>query len=134
MNLFSKILKPIKGSRNSSTGNLIRQIHRYAEGSSLSLEDRYWRLCAIIDEESVDNIIEFSYDEKEYFRRKREKLKPFGTGNSLNDNLFMDVNMVLCDDMLVKVDMMSMNHSLEVRVPFLNHEVVNLAFFYAGRF
>ena len=35
--------------------------------------------------------------------------------------------MLLTGDMLTKVDQMSMANSLEVRVPFLDHEVVNFA-------
>ncbi len=125
---LSSLLKPVKGSRNSKAGNFIRQIHRYTAASRLQNADRYWRLCAFIDEVEVDHLIDFQYDEREYFRRKRDKLMPFGSGKSINDFLLMDVNMVLQDDMLVKVDMNSMCHSLEVRVPFLDHELVDFAF------
>ena len=38
-----------------------------------------------------------------------------------------DTQLVLPNDMLVKVDRMSMANSLEVRVPFLDHEVVDFA-------
>lgn len=55
-------------------------------------------------------------------------LQPIGNGEKLNDVLYMDMHFVLPNDMLVKVDMMSMANSLEVRVPFLDYELVNFAF------
>jgi asparagine synthase (glutamine-hydrolysing) len=45
----------------------------------------------------------------------------------MNDVLYSDVALVLQNDMLKKVDAMSMAHGLEVRVPFLDHEVADYA-------
>ena len=47
---------------------------------------------------------------------------------SLEDLLATDISLVLLSDMLVKVDLMSMANSLEVRSPFLDHEIVDFAF------
>src|SRR5690606_653214 len=41
---------------------------------------------------------------------------------------YTDMHLVLQNDMLTKVDLMSMANSLEVRVPFLDHNVVDFAF------
>jgi asparagine synthase (glutamine-hydrolysing) len=48
--------------------------------------------------------------------------------SSLNSILLADTRLVLPNDMLYKVDLMSMAHGLEVRVPFLDHDVVEFAF------
>lgn len=42
----------------------------------------------------------------------------------LDQHLYVDMKTWLVDDILVKVDRMSMAHSLEVRAPFLNHKLV----------
>ncbi len=46
------------------------------------------------------------------------------TGDPLLDTLSIDAQLALVDDMLQYFDRTSMAHSLEVRVPFLDHEVV----------
>jgi asparagine synthase (glutamine-hydrolysing) len=45
----------------------------------------------------------------------------------LNRMLYVDTTFYLPNDMLVKVDRMTMAHSLEARVPFLDHRVVEFA-------
>lgn len=46
----------------------------------------------------------------------------------LNRQLFTDFKLFLADDILVKVDRMSMATSLEARAPFLDKDVIELAF------
>ncbi|RMD61995.1 asparagine synthase (glutamine-hydrolyzing), partial [Candidatus Parcubacteria bacterium] len=60
----------------------------------------------------------------EAVRRVEERFK----GSELLDLIaYCDLKLYLQDDLLVKVDRMSMANSLEVRVPFLDHEMVEFA-------
>jgi asparagine synthase (glutamine-hydrolysing) len=63
---------------------------------------------------------------EEFEKRKSEILEKIGP--DFNSILFADMKLVLENDMLVKVDRMSMSQSLEVRVPFLDHKIVDFAF------
>jgi asparagine synthase (glutamine-hydrolysing) len=49
-----------------------------------------------------------------------------GTGN-IDRALYTDINLCLKDDMLTKVDLMGMANSLEIRNPYLDYRVVELA-------
>ena len=51
-------------------------------------------------------------------------LEQCGASDLLNRVLYLDMKMYLDGDILPKVDRASMAHSLEVRVPFLNHEIL----------
>ena len=52
--------------------------------------------------------------------------------DDLNEILARDIKFSLSGDMLVKVDRYSMKHSLEVRSPFLDKDLVDYAFSISG--
>jgi len=56
-----------------------------------------------------------------------EIMKNYSHNGYLNRLLYRDLKTYLPNDILVKVDIASMVHSLEVRVPFLDHELVEFA-------
>ena len=137
LNNLVKLGKPIwdslPKSRNSRISNIIRQLSRFAEGLSLSKKERYWRWCAFVSEK--DTLQYFSKDNQKkinaenYLALKNLFMQHINNEKSdLNDMLYADMNLILPNDMLQKVDLMSMANSLEVRVPFLDHEVVDFAF------
>ncbi len=63
----------------------------------------------------------------------RDCLMSAGTDDVLNRQLYTDLCVYLADDILVKVDRMSMATSLETRAPFLDVDVMELAFSMPGR-
>ncbi|MCY4075556.1 MAG: asparagine synthase (glutamine-hydrolyzing) [Acidobacteria bacterium] len=67
------------------------------------------------------------------YRPVRDALRGAGTDDLLNRQLYTDLSIYLADDILVKVDRMSMAASLETRAPFLDVDVMELAFSMPGR-
>lgn len=117
-------------SRNSKFQNIFRQLDRFAEGYKLNNKERYWRWCSFESEDYPNNLLKTpdKINQNEYLEIKAQYLNHFEESNDLNDILYADMKLVLVNDMLTKVDLMSMANSLEVRVPFLDHKVVDFAF------
>jgi asparagine synthase (glutamine-hydrolysing) len=104
-------------------------LHRFAEGASLSAEDRYWRWASMMPSETAEQLFAQSFSSNLNGRKKLNEIFKWNiSGNDLNEVLLADINLVLLSDMLVKVDMMSMANSLEIRSPFLDQEVVEFSF------
>ncbi len=122
--------KMLPKSRHSKFGNLFRQLQRYSEGLQLTASERYWRWCVFNSEESARSLLQNknAVDKYELEKRKQFVRDAVKEDGELNDILFADTQMVLPNDMLTKVDLMSMANSLEVRVPLLDYTVVDFAF------
>lgn len=113
-------------SRNSKIGNLNRQLLRFSEGVKKGNKERYWDWAGILsDDNAAKYILKTNSD---FETNKQSILGDHLLSEDYNGVLIQDVNQVLVGDMLTKVDMNSMNNSLEVRVPFLDHNVVDFAF------
>jgi asparagine synthase (glutamine-hydrolysing) len=109
----------LPASRNSSFGNRVRQLRKYARGQSLSVRERYWSWAGFTDTADLQRLYRHynpANEQPAQFRLHDE--------SDFNAVLLNDVQMVLEGDMLVKVDRMSMLNGLEVRSPFLDHELV----------
>lgn len=129
---LAPLWKILPQSRNGLISNKVRQFNRFVEGSRLSSQDRYWhwagfasaaQAMSLLSEASIQRL-----SRDEYHDRKREITQHIPEQESLNDILLTDMKLVLPNDMLTKVDLMSMAHGLEVRVPFLDYRLVNFAF------
>ncbi len=123
------ILKQLPKSRNSKTGNTIRQLEKFAEGMKMTPKERYWQWAkwsGYTAEQLFQKKFSADIDVAAFEKRKNEILK--NISGDYNSVLLTDMQLVLENDMLVKVDRMSMSQSLEVRVPFLDHKIVDFAF------
>lgn len=123
--------KALPHSRNGKLTNKFRQLYRFADGARLGDKERYWRWATFNSPQQADVLLKAErrsqVDNGVLTREKADLLSDIQSGD-YNEILLADMNLVLLSDMLVKVDLMSMANSLEVRSPFLDHQVVDFAF------
>ena len=115
-------------NRSSFLFDRFRRLSKFAETMDLSGPHRYWRLAGFASDEESAHVMESlmidSLDFEEYFDYREDLLKEVTEEESVNSILRTDMALVLPGDMLKKVDLMSMANGLEVRVPFLDHRIV----------
>ena len=124
------IWKALPKSRNGFVSNKIRQLERFGIGMQLNDAERYWRWCSFIDENQAQDLLvkNIAIDQSSYNQYKKSFTSLIGTNGRFEDFLLADMSLLLPNDMLTKVDLMSMANSLEVRVPLLDHRIVDFAF------
>jgi asparagine synthase (glutamine-hydrolysing) len=109
---------------------LVNSVKRFLAGTSAREGLQHYRWLVHLAPERKKDL---------YSRRLRESLladsaapvlSTLGEGGKdvLNRQLYTDFKLFLADDILVKVDRMSMATSLEARAPFLDKDVIELAF------
>jgi asparagine synthase (glutamine-hydrolysing) len=125
LRLISPILVKLPSSRNSSLGRKIWQIQKYAEGLHLSFAERYWRWASVQDDDFLQNLLKIIPTPELLTKTRMQYLEGISRNGDMNDVLNADMYLVLSGDMLTKVDMTSMAHSLEVRPPFLDSNLTN---------
>ena len=121
--------KKLPQSRNSGIPDKIRQLDRMASLLKMQDQEKYWFLASFTSDDQISRLLKSKYKAKSSTLDKFKQSIPGLVGSgTFNEMLLADTHLVLPNDMLQKVDLMSMANSLEVRVPFLDHEVVELAF------
>lgn len=128
---LSKIWDFMPKSRNNPITDRFRQLKRFADTAKLSFAEQYWFLASLSTEEQAARLMHDRSLENlstERFEDWKQALLADMNTADLNTFLQRDMQLVLQGDMLPKVDLMSMAHALEVRVPFLDYRVIDFAF------
>ena len=140
MPLVSFLSKPLptilrKLPPSSKKKGLWNKMRRYAQGFEHPRDLRHFRWMMFLNQKEREEL----YSKE--FIHELGGVKPFHTippldklypqlnrFDDISGELYLDLKSYLVDDILVKVDRMSMATSLETRVPFVDHEVVRFAF------
>lgn len=128
ISVLQPVWKMLPKSRSTKAGNLIRQLHKFSEGMKMNVRERYRRYATFISETEALDLLHSDIRNESKENKWSEILNSITDTGDMNEVLLADMNLVLPNDMLTKVDLMSMANSLEVRVPFLDFELVNFAF------
>ena len=127
--LVGKVVSRLPDSKKGKRFN--DRAKRFIESGSLPLGKRYLSIISSFSEEQrqslyakeMTSVLEQSipWDFINGYLNQTSHL------DDLTQILCLDINTYLVDDLLTLTDRMSMQHSLEVRVPFLDHELVEFA-------
>jgi len=118
-------------SRSGSFSNKVRQLKKLATVSKLTSSERYYALLGFTEKNDAEKLLSETAKSMlvvEELQNRKSKIVECVNKEDFNSFLYADLKTVLPNDMLFKVDMMSMANKLEVRTPFLDHKLVEFAF------
>lgn len=100
----------------------------FLKRNALNLEDSYIGHAFIMNNEEADEVLAKAYQSP---MRYQDVTKPYydcvRNQDALHKKLYLDMHLWLPNDILLKADKMTMAHSLELRVPYLDKKVWAMA-------
>jgi asparagine synthase (glutamine-hydrolysing) len=127
---WSRLISPLLSLLNESKGghNRINHIKRFASAAALPAGQRYQNYMQIMTSiqrrkiytQDVSDKVDFEYVDnlgRAYFER-------LDGGSLLDRSFYQDFNMYMPEDILALSDRIGMHFSIEIRVPFVDHKLV----------
>ncbi len=105
----------------------VNMLKRFVEGANLPPEGHHLRWQYFSNEDQNSLLFNDQFKSQalfDPFRTIREYSERCNAGDRINKEIYLDMRYMMTDSVLMKVDKMSMASSLEVRVPLLDHVLV----------
>jgi len=113
---------------------LVNRSKRFAEGFANSAANRHFRWMLFLTAAQKSRLYTPAFQQNSFALDLPER-EPFGSFfkrsrqfSGINQDLYLDLKTYLADDIMVKVDRMTMAASLEARAPLLDYKLVEYAF------
>ncbi len=112
----------------------VNRLKRFSEGFGNSPAQRHYRWMLFLTALQKSSLYTPAFLENGFLRdlHEREPFRSFFERSrqfpGINQDLYLDLKTYLADDIMVKVDRMSMAASLETRAPLLDYKLVEFAF------
>lgn len=131
--LLEPLLLALPDSRDQYILDHIRRAKKFVKGTHGKFEERFFAWNEIFSRDIREGILKKKFQGSErmdFDAGKEMACQMLGSFSSdpVNRMLYADLKNSLPNDMLTKVDWMSMKNALEVRVPFLDHRLVEYSF------
>ena len=105
----------------------INMLKRFVEGANLNPEGKHLRWQYFLNKTLEKRLFQQGFKERismDPFRLIRELNSRCNADDQVNREIYLDMRFMMTDSVLMKVDRMSMASSLEIRVPLLDHVLV----------
>lgn len=109
--------------------DILRRWKRFMEKANLSIGKREWRwiFSNQIKERIYSNDLKAQIEDIDSLAIREDKFFKIKNADVTTRLLYLDISIYLPEDLLVKADRASMANSLEIRSPFLDHNLMEYA-------